>query len=280
MAIIQANYFSTSLVRTVNFTAIVPLDRMESWDKGTGHAETTDKLKTLYLLHGVMGSDIDWITGTRIARWAQERNLAVIMPAAENKFYIDNEKSIDKFATYIGEELVNFTRKLFPLSDKREDTFIAGLSMGGYGAIINGLNFNDTFGYIGGFSSALSLDKMIDPDESSPFPFSKKSYYEAIFGNLNDYPGSRNDYIAASLRLLAEHKGIPKIFMAIGTEDFLLESNREYRDFLIENKIDHYYEEGPGGHDWDFWDTHIKNFLDWLPLNTKATGINSGNVGK
>ncbi len=84
-------------------------------------------------IYGLCERNTDW-------RWAEEKNLAVIMPSGDNQFYIDKEDTEEYYGEYVGKELVEFTRKMFPLSEKKEDTFIAGLSMGGYGALINGLS--------------------------------------------------------------------------------------------------------------------------------------------
>ena len=100
MAIIRTTFFSEALLRYVNITAVIPVDK-RSVD-GETRREPDKPFKTLYLLHGIYGSEYDWITRSRIARWAQEQNLAVIMPAGENKFYCDVEGSYDYFAKYIG----------------------------------------------------------------------------------------------------------------------------------------------------------------------------------
>ena len=125
MAFVEVNFFSQALLRQTTFRAIIPCDKMYF----DGRIRQEKPFKTLYLLHGVFGDCTDWINGTRIQRWAQDRNLAVIMPSGENKFYVDHEKSTDKFSQYI-KELVLVSRNMFHLSHKREDTFIAGLSMG------------------------------------------------------------------------------------------------------------------------------------------------------
>ena len=141
MAIIEVNFISKCLMRVVTFNAIIPVDKFGP------QAENAEQkpLKTLYLLHGIFGNYTDWVNGTRIQAWAEANDLAVIMPSGENRFYLDDEKSGELYGEFIGKELVEFTRKLFPLSDKREDTFIAGLSMGGYGAIRNGLKYAENF---------------------------------------------------------------------------------------------------------------------------------------
>lgn len=274
MAIIEVNSISKCLMRTVTFNAIIPVDKFGP------QAENAEQkpLKTLYLLHGIFGNYTDWVNGTRIQAWAEANDLAVIMPSGENRFYLDDEKSGELYGEFIGKELVEFTRKLFPLSDKREDTFIAGLSMGGYGAIRNGLKYAENFGCVIGLSAALVHDTWKDADNSAPIFTFRRNYYEAIFGEYDKVKGSDKDPKALLLKLKEEGRPVPKMYLCCGTEDGLVTANRDFRDFLNENGVDLTYVEGPGKHDWVFWDTYIKKVLDWLPLNRTGAGINSGNV--
>lgn len=274
MAIIEVNFISKCLMRTVTFNAIIPVDKF-----GPQAEDAEQKpLKTLYLLHGIFGNYTDWVNGTRIQAWAEANDLAVIMPSGENRFYLDDEKSGELYGEFIGKELVEFTRKLFPLSDKREDTFIAGLSMGGYGAIRNGLKYAENFGCVIGLSAALVHDTWKDADNSAPIFTFRRSYYETIFGEYDKVKGSDKDPKALLLKLKEEGRPVPKMYLCCGTEDGLVTANRDFRDFLNENGVDLTYVEGPGKHDWVFWDTYIKKVLDWLPLNRTGAGINSGNV--
>ncbi|WP_316518867.1 alpha/beta hydrolase family protein [Neglectibacter sp. CSJ-5] len=274
MAIIEVNFISKCLMRTVTFNAIIPVDKFGP------QAENAEQkpLKTLYLLHGIFGNYTDWVNGTRIQAWAEANDLAVIMPSGENRFYLDDEKSGELYGEFIGKELVEFTRKLFPLSDKREDTFIAGLSMGGYGAIRNGLKYAENFGCVIGLSAALVHDTWKDADNSAPIFTFRRNYYETIFGEYDKVKGSDKDPKALLLKLKEEGRPVPKMYLCCGTEDGLVTANRDFRDFLNENGVDLTYVEGPGKHDWVFWDTYIKKVLDWLPLNRTGAGINSGNV--
>ncbi|MEI3573928.1 MAG: alpha/beta hydrolase family protein [Oscillospiraceae bacterium] len=274
MAIIEVNFISKCLMRAVTFNAIIPVDKFGP------QAENAEQkpLKTLYLLHGIFGNYTDWVNGTRIQAWAEANDLAVIMPSGENRFYLDDEKSGELYGEFIGKELVEFTRKLFPLSDKREDTFIAGLSMGGYGAIRNGLKYAENFGCVIGLSAALVHDTWKDADNSAPIFTFRRNYYEAIFGEYDKVKGSDKDPKALLLKLKEEGRPVPKMYLCCGTEDGLVTANRDFRDFLNENGVDLTYVEGPGKHDWVFWDTYIKKVLDWLPLNRTGAGINSGNV--
>lgn len=278
MALIKVDFISESLKRTVTINAIIPADKLTF----PGMPKPEKKpFKTLYLLHGILGNYTDWVSGTRIQRWAQDNNLAVIMPSGENGFYVDNAARPDQmYGEFIGKELVQFTRDLFPLSHKREDTFIAGLSMGGYGAIRNGLKYSDTFSCIGGLSSALILENAKVSTEDAPIFMQRRSYFEGIFGDLTKLEGSDMDCKALALELKKNNKEIPNMYLCCGKDDMLLSQNHDFRDFLKEQGIDCTYVEGPGAHEWDFWDTYIKKFIEWLPLDKDAkAGISSGNVG-
>lgn len=128
MAFIEMNFMSEALMRTVTVNVILPADKL--MPPGVPKLELRP-FKTLYLLNGVMGNHTDWMNATNIQAMAEEKNLAVVMPGGENMFYLDHEDIHALYGEFVGKELVEFTRKIFPLSDKKEDTFIGGLSMGG-----------------------------------------------------------------------------------------------------------------------------------------------------
>lgn len=280
MAVLQVNFMSKTLMRTVPVQVILPVENLPSSDNR--ESKTEESFKTLYLLHGVFGNYTDWLSGTRIQRWAEEKNLAVVMPSGDNSFYLDHKESGNFYGEFVGRELVEITRKIFNLSNKREDTFIAGLSMGGYGAIRNGLKYHETFGYIAGLSSALILEQTLSMTYDAPL-LENRAYAESCFGNLNEaIEGDKNPKVLVKMikEKMKKDSGVhfPKMFMACGTEDFLLEQNRDFKNLLEKNNVDLTYVEGPGGHNWDFWDTYIKKIIDWLPLEVAVNTLNSGNV--
>lgn len=261
MAILDVNFFSNALARQVSYKAIIPVDGAVFPGRP---AKEVKPFKTLYLLHGIFGDYTDWLIKSRIALFAEEHNIAVIMPSGENGFYVDHEACRSYYGEYIGKELVEETRKLFNLSHKREDTFIAGLSMGGYGALRNGLKYYNNFSAIAALSSALIIDDAITSTEEHPFVFGRKSYYEAVFGNVDNIKGSDKDLEAIIKNINNENGNIPRLYLACGTEDTLIEHNHKFRDFLISEKVKHTYEEGPGVHDWKFWDEYIEKAIKWL----------------
>ena len=240
MALLNVNFYSESLMRSVCFNAIIPVDKMLYPVKSVQGERKV--FKTLYLLHGVTMNHNDWLYATRILNWSEEKGLAVIMPSGENKFYLNNTSG-DNHEDFLAVELIDVTRRLFPLSDKREDTFIAGLSMGGYGAVRTGLKYYNTFGYIAGLSSALRL--------SAP---------------ENIVSGSDKDPRVLVNTILESNQKMPEMFISCGTEDGLIQCNRDLHEFLVSKKVEHVYIEEPGKHDWDFWDRHIYKVLEWLPV--------------
>jgi S-formylglutathione hydrolase FrmB len=248
-AILNANFLSNSLHREVTFNAVIPVRKNKP-------------LKTLYLLHGIYGNYTNWITNTRAALWAEERGIAVIMPSADNSFYLDNLNSSAMYADFFGRELVEITRELFPLSVQRSDTFIGGLSMGGYGAMRTGLKYHKTFGAIASMSAVLMPEKTPNLKDNSPILITRRNYFESIFGDLDKISGSDND--PKTLISQLNKTDIPEIYLCCGTKDFLIEHSRNFHAFLLEREIDHTYEEDIGTHDWEFWDRYILKVLDWL----------------
>ena len=270
MALLQVSYLSKALFRTVPLYVILPSDKIDyrTFDYANGK---TKKYKTLYLLHGLLGDCSDWVNGTRIRRWAEEKNLAVVMPSGDNAFYIDYPKTKNNYSDFIGRELVEVTRNMFPLSDKREDTYIAGLSMGGYGALRNGIVYSDTFSHVAGFSSAAHI---FDGKEHD----ARLMDESAIFGDIKKAAKTDHNMTVAFDNLITENRPVPKFYIACGTEDGLYKANVEFKDFLIRKGADVTWDEEKRGHDWDFWDSQIKKVLDWLPLEGENLGLGSGNV--
>lgn len=276
MAFIQMSILSKSLMRTVPVNVILPADKMVF----PGMPEPPEKpFKTLYLLHGVFGSYIDWVNGTRIQRYAEEHDLAVVMPSGDNAFYVDQPGANNYYGEFVGKELVELTRKMFPLSRKREDTFIGGLSMGGYGAMRNGLKYWENFGSIVALSGALLVEDVAKRTNDDPFFLNRRDYAEACFGDLSKILDSDRNPKYLVRQLKKEGRPIPRIYMACGDADSLLPVNQDMAAFLKEQGADVTFEVGPGAHEWDFWDTYIRKAIEWLPTDKVSQGMNSGNVG-
>lgn len=239
MAIVQVDFLSNALMRNVSFKAIIPVDK---FDPSLEKPLESKPFKTLYLLHGVFGNDFDWLLETRVKALAEEKNLAVIMPSGENKFYLDNEKSGDRFSTFIGKELVEITRRMFPLSKRREDTFLGGLSMGGYGAFINGLKFNSVFGRLCIFSPALVLEKYKTVSDSSELLVDRRDFFESVFGPYDELQARGCDYYEL-LYESSKDSLQPEVYLAVGQSDPLINEVRKLLSRIRASNLKVQYEE-------------------------------------
>lgn len=217
------------------------------------------KAKTLYLLHGMSDDEGTWMRRTSIERYAEEKGLAVVMPDGGLGWYTDMYRGLAWFK-FISEELPALCRRFFPiLSDKREDTWIGGNSMGGYGALKCGLRAPQTFSQVISLSGALDA---ADTAVNNTVPATRR-YWEDVFGPAEDVSGSENDLFAAATAL-TDPALRPRIYMWCGTEDFLYGQNTRMRDHLRALGYDLTYEESPGDHQWKYWDKKIADALDWL----------------
>lgn len=268
MAIFQVEFFAKTLNRHVPVSVFLPTDKF--YFPGMKKREEGRPYKTLYLLHGVTDSCSDWLYKSNIMLYAEEHDLAVVMPSGENAFYVDHTWDTNLYGTFINEELIDFTRKTFPLSCRREDTYIAGNSMGGYGAMRNGLLCSEKFGAIAALSGAfLPNDKSFAEPVENPFYFVESmEYRRGCFGQDLQAAVKNSEYNLKLLieKLLEEKKEIPDIYIACGTSDGLLPYSEDLSAFLTEHGVKNTFETGEGGHEWTFWDRYIRKVLEWLPL--------------
>lgn len=261
MAFIECHFTSISLkVQTTIFVVIptvtyseVAAGQKDMYDPGT-------KFQTLYLLHGISQDHSCWLRYSNIERYAAEKRLAVVMPAVERSFYADMAHG-NQYWTYVSEELPRMARALFPLSEKREDNFVAGLSMGGYGAFKTALRNPEKFAAAASLSGALDVAGLAE----SPVSIDKSELVNA-FGDLAKVRGSENDLFYLAAKCKKENADMPKLFQCCGTEDILYQDNIRFRDHLKRLGLELTYGEGPGIHDWNYWDEQIKRVLEWLPL--------------
>ena len=212
--------------------------------------------KTLYLLHGMSDDHTIWQRRTSIERYASAKGIAVVMPTTHLGWYTDMHAG-HKYFTFITEELPRICRQFFPnLSPYREDTFAAGLSMGGYGALKCGLRAPHVFSKVACLSAGFIDAKWLGRSgEDNP-------YWEDVFGPVDEFNGSYNDLFAAAKELPAEER--PGIYIWCGTEDFLHRQNIKMRNHLRKLGYDVIYEESHGDHQWLYWDRKIQTILDWL----------------
>lgn len=259
MVLFRGDVKCKSLQRRTSISVILPSDNIHFLQD---REEIVPKpYKTLYLLHGLYGSDDIFLANTSVQKFAEDHGMAIVIPCGENSFYVDNKKAHAYYGEYVGQELLDITRNIFPLSSKREDTFIAGFSMGGYGAIRNGLKYSQNFSKIGMVSSALITDDIVGYT-SDDNVLRSRDFYESIFGNLDELKGSDMDPKA----LVDACSDIPDIFMACGVDDFLYEKNTDFYGFLKSRNVKVDFIEAPGEHTWEFCDRYVKEFIKTLTL--------------
>lgn len=259
MALMQMEFKSETLKRTVTANVILPVEKFRG------------PYPTLYLLHGLTDNYNGWLSYTRIRLWAESTGLAVVMPSGENSFYMDilvKDGCLGDFGEYVGRELVEVTREMFPLSHKREDTYLTGLSMGGFGTCRNALKYSETFGKAAILSGALHFyEYPVDWVETEGNTVGEVRN----FGNLEETRGTdRNPrYLMREIQN-DPTKQFPAFYVACGLQDVLLEANRSIAKALSEAGADVTYEEGPGYHDWNFWDEYIQHVLKWLDYSSAS----------
>lgn len=261
MAVVNVTFYSGSLRRNVSFCAYLPSNKPETSMGDT--ANHRSELKTLYMLHGYGGDCHDYLHIQELKELSEKHHLAMIYPSGENSFYLEGVDQSENFSTFIGKELVEVTRGMFRLSDRREDTYIGGISMGGYGAMINGLRYSDTFSKIISLSGAYIEINIADKGEFIPDQVSDAAYQNRIFGDPGKLRNSDKDPRYCMEELKKSNSKLPDIYFVCGENDFLIECNRKLHTFMKENGIAHYYEEGEGVHDGAYWNKHFEPSIKW-----------------
>ena len=291
MAILHMNIPSEAMGRTVTLNAYVPAEALKEGEE----------LKALYLLHGVQGSYINWAMSTNLSRIAALHNMAVMesasledsaengaadpakrakrlaifMPSAGNGFYHKIPGGDDPswhepfghkhdYETFFGEELPLKMQAMFPLSPLREDTAIAGLSMGGYGALRTALLYPERFSLAGGLSSALMTRRSREELDAAGF-WADRDMRSLIFGDFEKArTDEREDVESAILAKHARGEKLPEIYLACGSSDPLLPLSRNLSAALTAAGVPHTYEEHEGAHEWRFWEWGLTRLLTHL----------------
>ncbi len=257
MAEINVSFYSQSLIRPVSFEMYIPND-LRSQEENPHYNR---KCKTVFVLNGYSGWGRGW---DKLYQNAEKYNLALVFPSGENSFYLDSQSTACKYGTFVGSELVSYIRKTFGLCLTKEDTFISGLSMGGFGALHTGLAYPDTFGKIVALSSALIVHQIAGMKPNQENPVANYYYYRNCFGDLDHLLESDNNPEVLVKNLQQKGKTLPDIYIACGTEDFLIEDNRRFCQFLIDQNVKVKYIESKGDHNMDFWNEYFAKGFAWL----------------
>ena len=257
MAFIHVDFFSMALAGQTELNVLLPTDVPPMM---TDNPYYNRPPKVLVLLHGYSGNAADWITGSPIRELAGMYNLAVLMPNGRNSFYVDKEATGEKYGQYVGNEVLDFAARTFGLDVSPENCIICGFSMGGFGAIRTGL-FYGRYSKVIGLSNALIVKGISRITEGNKV--ANQAYYESVFGNLQtaEETDLNPEYIVKTS--LAEGKPLPDIWLACGSEDFLIGPNNDFDAFLTEQGVKHEYHVSPGIHNWKFWNSCLEPAIKW-----------------
>lgn len=250
MAIAEFKFFSESLSMNTTVNVIMPQKKVKG-EIGLNYTENSNEKKCLYLLHGLSDDGSAWTRRTSIERYALNYGINIVMPVADRSFYTDMKYGL-KYYTYIAKELPEVIHNYFNLSQKREDTYIAGLSMGGYGALKMALR-EGNYCAAAGLSTVADIKGMTD---------TFKNDYINAFGEDINIPDEDDLFYLAKKHNNDEIK--PRIFMAVGKDDFMYEHNVELSKTFKSLDYDYTYIEDEGAHTWEFWDKYIQDLLKWM----------------
>ena len=254
---------STLMGRPVSYNVFLPLGYV-----GEGSRE---RYPVVFLLHGLMGNYTNWAEKTDFTWKLPNLKAVIVMPDGGDGWYTDSSsKASDKYESYLIQELIPEIDKKFRTIADREHRAIAGLSMGGYGAIKFGLKYPELFSVVGSFSGALGAASITEKE----IPGAIGRSIVAIFGPAGSETRKGNDLFAMVRTATAERiKSLPFIYLDCGTEDFLFQNNRDFVSLLLEKRVSHEFRQLPGGHNWKYWGAQVEEFLE---LAGKRIGMRQG----
>jgi S-formylglutathione hydrolase FrmB len=239
---------SAALGRTMKYRVLLPAD----------YGASATQYRALYLLHGLDGDYMDWSTRTELARIARGLPLVVIMADGENAWYTNAEGGGARFEDYVADDLIKDVERKYRVIRSRYGRAIAGLSMGGYGALKIALKRPGLFAAAGGFSSALAIT---DPAFADAFPAYRDQFVQ-IFGPAGSETRAVNDVLLLAAKVRPE--SAPVFYFDCGTSDGFIESNRAFAAALQKRGFAYEYHEVAGGHTWEYWNRRLEVFLPWL----------------
>lgn len=259
MALIQLEYKSKALLRGVSVKVILPTDEMvQTWEA---------PYKTLYFLPGYSATANELITYLGLRAQSELKGIAIVLPDGENVFYQDMPERMTFYSTYVGKELVEMTRKLLPLSKKREDTSIGGISMGGYGALYNGIKYKDTFSKVVAFSPAVDAYQLMVERQIPGF---SKQQFESMFYSKEAYYNSDKDVVSTWCNKELQQR--PELFLCCGVNDGMVyEDVKDFEQRLKDNHIEHCYKESIGDHELYYWEQMMDSAFSFLANMKEGT---------
>ena len=257
MASFEVNFTSYTLKRDVEITVVIPsMTILEVFEDDAEKKQSShirgEKYPVLYLLHGYANNRRSWLNYTSVMRYAEERRIALVTLSAENSSY--SKIGQNDFKSFVAHELPEFVSSMFPISERPEDTYIAGLSMGGSGTVVTAFTDPERFCAMGVLSPGLR----VITERILQRPVEEGEDVEYL---LDEY-----DPFRLAAKVAKEGKKFPKIYLACGCKDKNYPIDIKFREYLKELGADVTWDEAPEyAHEWPFWDMEIRKFLDFIP---------------
>lgn len=218
-------------------------------------------IPTLWLLHGANSDRHEWFDETSLVRYLQGRGMAAVTVSVHNGFYVNMASGAD-WADYLENEFVPSVRGLFPcLSREREKNWLAGASMGGFGAFRLAMNRPDLFSKAGSFAGSVEMPSIIERNARGIQPGGPD--FGWAFGGYENMINNSNDVIWLA-RQCEDKALLPELYMICGADDFGYALSLIARDDLLAAGCSVIWKEIPGIHSYNCWDPAIPAFLDWL----------------
>lgn len=252
--VVTINFTSKLVNAALPYNVVLPA----SYDE---KADAKDLYPVLYLLHGLTGHYSDWTSKTRLSDYANQYRLIIVTPEGNNGWYTDSMTvPSDKYETYIIEELIPDVERRFRADPNRRGRSIAGLSMGGYGALKFGIKHRDIFVFAASLSGALDIATVTEEKLRNALWIWKT--LEPVYGPPGSPTRNSNDILKLYRELPPDQiTKLPFLYIDCGTEDPLFGANRSFVEILISRKIPHEYRQLPGGHNWMYWDQQVRDVL-------------------
>ena len=265
MAFFEMKYYSDALHLSVSVNVVLP-DQAKTAAALSPREAKKQTYPVLYLLHGLSDDESIWERRTSVERYAADRGIAVVMPAVGRSWYTDTAYGANYF-TFLTDELPVAVRSFFRgISDKREDTFIAGLSMGGYGAVKAALTYPERY------AGCVSLSGALDIADTNRRQMTDE--WRGIFGfdltSVAQLSGTKHDVFALAEQLKSK-AFCPDIYLWCGEQDSLMGANERFTALLNSLRIPYRFDRSEGNHSWKWWDLHITDGLDYLLEKGKKT---------
>lgn len=248
---VQTIQFESKLVgKTLPYNVLLPVNYNQPESR-------SKRYPVIYLLHGFSGHYTNWLEKTKLVDYTAGYEFIIVMPEGNDGWYTDSATvPTDKYESYIVQELIPDVEKRFRASSEREGRAIAGLSMGGYGAIKFGLKHPEMFALAASLSGAFSAATWDAKD-----PGAISTSLKQAFGPADSATRAANDVPKLVRETKAKNTTLPYFYVDCGTEDHLFADNREFISLLVELKIPHEYRQLPGGHSWTYWDSQVQEVL-------------------